>query len=93
MWDHFKVFELSENLRVKASGDPKLEACDKWTVTIDDSIANDTNGLTSIPQDKFHNIKPNTATNPKQEEICTRDFFRIIFLDLQTNIQFPKWLD
>ena len=47
LWDHFKVFKFSQNKRVKASGDPKLEAFDKWTVSIGDFISNNTNGLTS----------------------------------------------
>ena len=93
LWDHFKAFELSENMRVKACGDPKLEAFDKWTVSIGDGISNDTNGLTYIPQDMAYNIKPNTATNPKQKENCMREFCRIIFPDLKTNIHNPKWLD
>ena len=92
LWDHFKVFKLSQNMRVKASGDPKLEAFDKWTVSIGDGISNDTNGLTYIPEDMVYNIKPNTATNPKQEENCMTEFCRIIFPDLTTNIHDPKWL-
>ena len=90
---NFKVFQLTENMRVKASGDPNLEAFDKWTVSIGDGISNDTNGLTSIPQHMFYNIKPNTATNSKQEEDCMRELCTIIFPDLDINIQNPKWLD
>ena len=80
-------------MRVKASGDLKLEAFDKWTVSIGDGISNDTNGLTSIPQNMFYNIKLNTKTYPKQEEDCMREFCRIIFPDLKTNIHNPKWFD
>ena len=41
----------------------------------------------------FYDIKPNTATNQKQYEKCMREFYRIIFPDLKTNIHNPKWLD
>ena len=34
LWKHFKVFQLTENMRVKASGDPILETFDKWTLGI-----------------------------------------------------------
>ena len=36
-----------------AGGDPIREAFVKWIVTIGNGIANDTNGLTSIPQRCF----------------------------------------
>ena len=34
LWKLFKVLKLEENMRVKASSDPSLEAFDKWTLSI-----------------------------------------------------------
>ena len=54
-------------MRIKASGDEKLEQFDKWTVNIGDGTLN-IDGLIDIPEHMFYNISPNTATNPKAEE-------------------------
>ena len=40
-----QVFYLLENMRVRASGDEKVEAYDNWTVHIGDGTYNDINGL------------------------------------------------
>ena len=34
LWEHFQVFYLLENMRVRASGDLELQAYDTWTVGI-----------------------------------------------------------
>ena len=49
---------------------PNFEEFDKKTVGIGDDMGNGTNRLTSIPQNKFYNIKPNTAINSKQDKNC-----------------------
>ena len=68
LWEHFQVFYLLENMRVRASGDPKLQAYDTCTVNIGNRTSNDINGLISIPEDMLYNIKPNKGTNKNQEE-------------------------
>ena len=45
-------------MRVRASGDKKLEAYDTWTVNIGDGTSNDINELRQIPEDMLYNIKP-----------------------------------
>ena len=87
-----QVFYLLENMRVRASGDPKLEAYDTWTVKIGDGTSNDTKGLISIPEDMLYNIKPNTATNQKEEENSMKEFCRMIFPNVSINISNPEWL-
>ena len=87
-----QVFYLLENMRVRASGDPKLEAYDNWTVKIGDGTSNDTKGLISIPEDMLYNIKPNTATNQKEEENSMKEFCRMIFPNVSINISNPGWL-
>ena len=56
-------------MRVKASGDKKLEDYDTWTVSIGDGTANDINGLVSIPEYMFYMIKPNTSSDTKADRI------------------------
>ena len=87
-----QVFYLLENMRVRASGDPKLEAYDTWTVKVGDGTSNDINGLISIPEDMLYNIKPNTGTNQKEEENSMKEFCRMIFPDVSNNITNPGWL-
>ena len=83
---------MLENIRVRASGDPKLEAYDTWTVKVGDGTSNDINGLISIPEDMLYNIKPNTGTNQKEEENSMKEFCRMIFPDVSNNITNPGWL-
>ena len=88
-----QVFYLLENMRVRASGDPKLEAYDTWTVKVGDGTSNDINGLISIPEDMLYNIKPNTGTNQKEEENSMKEFCRMIFPDISINITNTGWLN
>ena len=32
LWKHFKIMQLTENMRIRASGDPKLEAFDNCSL-------------------------------------------------------------
>ena len=34
LWGNFKIMRLTENMRVRASGDPILEDFDNWTLTV-----------------------------------------------------------
>ena len=78
---------------MSASGDQKLEDYDTWTVSIGDGTANDINGLVSIPEDMFYKIKPNTSSDKKAEERSMKEFCKIVFPDLSTNIATDGWLD
>ena len=49
LWSHFKILRLTENMRVRASGDPDLEAFDRWTLSIGNGDKRD--GLVSIPDE------------------------------------------
>ena len=91
LWQHFEVLRLTENMRVRASGDPELEAFDKWTL----SIGNGSNGeeTVEIPEHMVTEIIPNTPTETWHEEESMKKFCRLIFPDLQTNINSPEWLE
>ena len=62
-----------------------------WTVIIGDGKSDYTNGLISIPQKMFYNIKPNTATN------TTRNLYEILLQDNfsrpKSNIHYLRWLN
>ena len=91
LWQHFEILQLTENMRVRASGDPELEAFDKWTL----SIGNGSSGeeTVPIPEHMVTEIISNTPTETWHEEESMKKFCRLIFPDLQTNISNPRWLE
>ena len=91
LWHHFEILQLTENMRVRASGDPELEAFDKWTL----SIGNGSSGeeTVPIPEHMVTEIISNTPTETWHEEESMKKFCRLIFPDLQTNISNPRWLE
>ena len=91
LWQHFEVLKLTENMRVRASGDPELEAFDQWTLSIGNGSNNDDAVL--IPDDMVTEIVPNTPTESWHEEESMKKFCRIIFPDLDTKITDPGWLE
>ena len=91
LWPHFKILRLTENMRVRASGDPHLEAFDKWTLIIGNGDKRD--GLVSIPDGMMVEIVPNTPTEQWHEAESMKLFCREIFPDLENNIATPGWLD
>ena len=92
LWKHFHVFNLLENMRVRASGNAMLEANDTWTVYIGDGTSNDKNGLISIPQDMLYNIKPNKGKNNNKEENSMKEFSKMIFPEINIDITNLGWL-
>jgi hypothetical protein len=93
LWQHFQVFSLTENMRVRASGDPRLEEFDDWTLSLGDGTANDANRLISIPEAMFFKIRPNTDAEKKAEEQSMKEFCKTVFPDLATNLTSQGWLD
>ena len=90
LWKHFDIYHLTENLRVKASGDPKLEEFDRWTVSVGNG--NDLDGRVQISRTMITQIIPNSKENPKNEENCMKKFCRIVFPNLESNLKKPNWL-
>ena len=91
LWHHFKVLRLTENMRVRASGDPTLENFDTWTLSIGNGSA--LNEAVAIPDDMITEIVPNTLTEPWHEEESMKKFCREVFPDLQNNISSAVWLE
>ena len=90
LWTNFKVFHLTENMRVRACGDPELEAFDRWTL----SIGNGEMEELQIPDDMIATkIVKNSSENPNSEQQAMRQFVDAIFPDIATNIGDPQWLE
>ena len=93
LWKYFKVHSLTENMRVRASGDPILENFDKWTLSLGDGKANDENDKVIIPEDLLVQIKANTKNDKNVEKDCMKQFCRKVFNNLENNLIDPNWLE
>ena len=91
LWQYFEVLSLTENMRVKASGDPKLEEFDQWTLSIGNGSTDDE--AVPIPDEMITEIIPNTPTESWHEDDSMKRFCKLIFPDLETNITIPGWLE
>ena len=91
LWQHFHILKLTENMRVRASGDPVLEEFDKWTLSIGNG--SDLKGFVQIPETMVTKIKPNTKEDSKNEEKSMKKFCEEVFPDLKNNIDKAGWLE
>ena len=91
LWQHFEVLRLTENMRVRASGNPKLEEFDQWTLSIGNGSTDDE--AVPIPDEMITEIVPNTPTESWHEDDSMKKFCKLIFPDLETNITIPGWLE
>ena len=72
LWKHFQFYSFTENMRVRASGNPVLEQFDKWTLELGNGTANDDDGRVIIPEVMLTYIKNNTHKDKTDEsEGCT----------------------
>ena len=78
-------------MRVRASGDPVLEAFDQWTL----SIGNGTvmNGTVSFPPEMLTEIDANKPKEPWHEANSMKKFCHLIFPEIQENLNTPGWLE
>ena len=76
-------------MRVKASGDPVLEAFDQWTL----SIGNGSVENVSIPSEMLTEIQPNTKDEPRKEAESMKKFCQLVFPDIQANYAKPGWFE
>ena len=90
LWGVFKVHELSVNMRVRASGDPHLEAFDRWTLDIGNGVSNSI----KVPADMIATrITPNSEKNSAAEGEAMVNFCNKIFPNLADNIGDPNWIE
>ena len=94
LWTHFKVMQLTVNMRVQASGDPVLEAFDNWTLSLGDGTAETVGeSLVEIEEEMCVEIKPRTEEDPKAEINSMKSFIEKVYPDLERNITDTKWLE
>ena len=90
LWSKFKILRLSQNMRVHASGDQRLEQFDQWTLSLGNGeIANAVIPLENIAT----KITPNSSKNREAEAQAMKQFIDKIFPDIATNIQDRSWLE
>ena len=90
LWGYFQVLELSINMRVKASGNPHLEAFDSWTL----SIGKGDSSSIKVPANMIATrIIPNSKENSSAEGDAMEKFCEKIFPDLADNIGDPNWIE
>ena len=87
LWQHFQVLHLTENMRVRASGDPVLEAFNQWTLSIGNCVT--TNGSVLTLEDILTEITPNTLTEGWHEAESMKKFCQLVFPNLEENINIP----
>ena len=77
LWQHFQVLRLTVNMRVRASGDPQLEAFDEWTL----QIGNGTQGseTVKVPAEMVTPIEPNAKEEQWRETQSMKKFCQQVF--------------
>ena len=90
LWKNFQVLQLTKNMRVRASGDPVLEAFDRWTLAIGDG--SDKSGSIAIPLEMAVEIIPNTKEESWREAQSMNDFCKYVFPDLKKNYKTAVWV-
>ena len=93
LWNKFQVQSLTENMRVRASGDPILEHFANWTLSLGDGTINDQQGRIIIPKENLFQINPNTQNNKENELRSLVEFCEQIFPNMVENVLDPKWLE
>ena len=90
LWQYFKILRLTQNMRVHASGNPKLEQFDRWTL----SLGNGSVEMADIPDEMVvTKIKMNSKENSTSEGQAMENFIREIFPNIEMNIHDKNWLD
>ena len=78
-------------MRVRASGDPHLEAFDQWTLQIGNGV--EESGAVSVPPEMVKEIEQNTKEEPWREAQSMRKFCQQVFPDIETNYNNPDWFE
>jgi ATP-dependent DNA helicase PIF1 len=98
LWRQFQILTLTVNMRVRASGDPILEDFDKWTLSLGNGTA-DTHLLESfpgqvvLPVEMTTMIESNTEAEKWKEGKSMEEFCKMVFPNLETNINEHNWLE
>ena len=90
LWNKFRVLHLSQNMRVRASGDPELEAFDEWTLGVGNGIMDTLEVPSNIGVTE---ITPNSSENRNSEGRSMLEFCQKIFPNIAENLSVDGWLD
>ena len=86
LWNRFQILKLTQNMRVHASGDHRLEQFDKWTLSLG-------NGEVQNAVNPWSNVATTIAPNNSKNRKAMRQFIEKIFPDIRNNIQDRNWLE
>ena len=89
LWRYFMELKLTENMRVRASGDISLEEFDRWLLSLGDGTApvvNDTD-MIELPDDLC------SVIDKDDEKKSMKEFCSEIFPNLDRNIGDETWLE
>ena len=95
LWRHFKVMQLTENMRIRSSGDSLLEAFDDWTLTVGNGEASTMEGtdMIEIPEELCFKIEEKTLKNPEAEKKAIIALADHVYPNLNNNFKVPEWMD
>ena len=89
LWRHFQLLRLTENMRVRASGDVRLEEFDKWLLSTGNGTVPVVDNLDMIELPEGLS----TVINKNDEKKSMIDFCSEIFPNLDRNLGDEKWLE
>ena len=95
LWKLFKVMSLTENMRIRSSGDAVLEAFDDWTLSIGNGDAETAIGtdMIEIPEDMCFEIEAKTFKDPESDLRAMKQLADHVYTDLSQNYLKPEWMD
>ena len=95
LWQHFKVMELTKNLRVLTSNDQRLLKWDRLTTSIGNGecATGPDRDTVTFPTDMCNQIEANTERDKNQETNSMMKLTHQVFPDLNTNLTVPTWLN
>ena len=95
LWKEFRVVQLKENMRIKASGDPVLEEFDNWTLSIGNGEAEQEDGtdMIKVPPDMCFRIHEKSPGNPDSEKEAMKSLANHVYPRLGQNIMIPGWIN
>ena len=97
LWKYFVVRQLTENMRIKLSEDPKIKEFDNWTLKIGDGcLSCDDDGdemWVSIPAEMCMPILKNSLQDPQSETKSMKKLADHVYPNLNNNHRTRGWMN
>ena len=95
LWRHFKIMELKENMRIRASGDPSLQKFDDWILSVGNGDApNVSEGdMIEIPEEMCIEIVEKSFKNPDSEKNAMKILVNHVYPNLGKNHLLHSWME